>query len=240
MKRHGVRCDVGRVRSGQDWREAPLAMGVVAGPVFASAFTVVGARTTGYDWRRHAVSSLANGRLGWMQRANFIVTGLLYVGAASGLAKCSRRIVGSRAIPMLVGAAGFGLVGSGMFATDPVGGFPPASPEDQPTDAAPPESRKPTRTGALHNVCALPIFLGIPVAGLVGAASFVRHREYLWAGYSAGSSIGMVGSFMLFGSAFRHSAHNAGVFQRLSIAAGFGWLSALSLRALTSLRRDRS
>ncbi len=214
-------------------------MGVIAGPLFAIAFTAIGERTTGYDWRRHAVSSLANGRLGWMQRANFIVTGSLYVAAASGLAKCPRRMVGSRSIPALVGAAGLGLVGSGVFVTDPVGGFPPAPPEDQATDAAPTAARELTRTGALHNVCALPIFLGIPVAGLVGAASFARNPEYLLAGYSAGSSFGMIGSFVLFGSAFHRSAHNGGVFQRLSIAAGFGWLSALSLRTLTSLRRDR-
>jgi hypothetical protein len=216
---------------------ARVAIGVVAGPLFASAFSAIGARTTGYDWRRQAVSSLANGRLGWMQRANFIVTGVLYVAAASGLAMCPRRIVGSRAIPALVGAAGLGLVGSGVFVTDPGGGFPPAPTEDQASDAAPSATPQLTRAGMLHNVCALPIFLGIPVAGLIGAASFARSREYVWAGYSAGSSFGMIGGFVLFGAAFRHSAHSAGVFQRLSIAAGFGWLSALSLRALTSLRR---
>jgi Protein of unknown function (DUF998) len=211
-------------------------MGVVAGPLFASAFSAIGARTTGYDWRRHAVSSLANGGLGWMQRANFVVTGVLYVAAASGLAKCPRRIVGSRAIPALVGAAGLGLVGSGVFVTDPVGGFPPAPTDDQPHDAAPSATQQLTRAGMLHNVCALPIFLGIPVAGLMGAASFARNREYLWAGYSAGSSFGMIGGFVFFGAAFRHSARTAGVFQRLSIAFGFGWLSAFSLRALASLR----
>jgi len=134
-----------------------------------------------------------------MQRANFIVTGLLYVAAASGLAKCPRRIVGSRAIPALVGGVGLGLVGSGIFVTDPVGGFPPTPPEDQATDGAPSATPKLTRTGALHNICALPIFLGIPVAGLAGAASFARNREYLWAGYSAGSSFGMIGGFVLFG-----------------------------------------
>ncbi|MFZ0180504.1 MAG: DUF998 domain-containing protein [Candidatus Dormiibacterota bacterium] len=214
---------------------ARVAMGVVAGPLFASAFSAIGARTTGYDWRRHAVSSPANGRLGWMQRANFIVTGVLYVAAASGLATCPRRIVGARD-PGIGRAAGLGLVGSGVFVTDPVRGFPPAATEDQASDAARSATPQLTRTGMLHNVCALPIFLGIPVAGLIEAASFARSREYLWAGYSAGSSFGMIGGFVLFGAAFRHSAHT-GVFQRLSIAAGFGWLSALSLRALTSLRQ---
>lgn len=38
-----------------------LACGVVAGPLFVSGFTAIGARRAGYDWRRHAVSSLADG-----------------------------------------------------------------------------------------------------------------------------------------------------------------------------------
>jgi hypothetical protein len=44
-----------------------LACGVVAGPLFVSSFTAIGARRAGYDWRRHAVSSLADGRAGWLQ-----------------------------------------------------------------------------------------------------------------------------------------------------------------------------
>ena len=79
--------------------------------------------------------------------------------------------------------------------------------------------------------------VGIPVTGLIGAATFARSREFIWAGYSAASSFGMTGGFVIFGAAFRRTAHTAGVWERLSIAAGFGWLSALSLRALTSLRR---
>jgi hypothetical protein len=86
-----------------------VALGAFAGPLFVGAFTAIGARTDGYDWRRHAVSSLANGRLGWLQRANFIYTGASYVAAASGLAACQWRVVGGRAVPVLVGAAGLGL-----------------------------------------------------------------------------------------------------------------------------------
>jgi hypothetical protein len=45
---------------------------------FVSGFTAIGARRAGYDWRRHAVSSLAEGRGGWLQRADFALTWLLY------------------------------------------------------------------------------------------------------------------------------------------------------------------
>jgi hypothetical protein len=46
----------------------------------------------------------------------------------------------------------------------------------------------------------------------------------------------MTSAFVLFGAAFGGAPRLAGlggVMQRVSIAAGFGWLSALSLRVLT-------
>jgi hypothetical protein len=87
----------------------------------------------------------------------------------------------------------------------------------------------------LHNLCAIPIFLGIPAATLVCAGSAVRRRECRWAAYCAGSAIGMGGASGLFGAAFGGApklVRYGGLFQRISIASGFGWLSALSLRAL--------
>ncbi|MHB1835858.1 MAG: DUF998 domain-containing protein, partial [Solirubrobacteraceae bacterium] len=68
-------CEHGRERSltGHDLAiRAKAACGVVAGPLFVTAFTAIGARRAGYDWRRHAVSSLADGRGGRAQRANFM------------------------------------------------------------------------------------------------------------------------------------------------------------------------
>jgi hypothetical protein len=140
----------------------------------------------------------------------------------------------------LVAAAGIGLIGSGVFVTDPVGGFPLVAPgEDGAGDSGPTEVTR-TRQGRLHNLFALPIFAGIPVAGLASAAGAARRKDFRWAWYSAGSSLVMVGSFLKFGASFgrgRRLAGKGGVFQRISVAAGFGWLTALSSRALTALRR---
>ena len=213
--------------------ETKIACGVVAGPVFVGGFTVLGARRGGgYDWRRHAVSSLAVGREGWGQRANFMLAGGLYCVAACGLARSSSRVVGPAVVPALVFAAGVGLIGSGLFVTDPVAGFPsepaPAGALDAVAETAP------SRSGQLHNLCATPIFIGIPVAAVVDAGSAVRRREYSWAAYCAGSAIGMASACVLFGAAFGGLptlVPRGGLFQRISIATGFGWLSALSLRA---------
>ncbi len=202
--------------------------------MFAGAFTAIGATRAGYDWQRFPVSSLAIGREGWPQRVNFIVAGVLYSCAARGLGQSPRRSVGPRAVPALVAGVGIGLIGSGVFVTDPVGAFPPGTSDEgrsHDTDAARPA---PTREGLLHNLCAIPVFVGIPIAGLVSAATAVRSRDYRWACYSVGSSIVMVGTLLLFGKAFSGASRftgKGGIFQRISIASGFGWLTTLSLRS---------
>ena len=223
--------------------KAPVrtAFGVIAGPLFVGAFTVIGARRAGYDWKRHAVSSLGAGRNGLPQRLNFILTGTMYVFAASGLARSYRTAVGSRLVPALIGAAGVGLIGSGVFVTDLVGGFPPPSTNDNASESVVPEGLERTRSGTMHNLFAIPIFAGIPLAGVLSAFSFARRREYRWAVYSVGSGISMVASFVMFGAAFGgkpNFAERGGIFQRLSIVMGFGWMSALSLRASTSLQQN--
>jgi len=220
---------------------AQVGCGVLAGPLFVVAFMMIGARRPGYDWHRHTVSSLGDGDRGWQQRVNFTLTGVLYCCAARGLRRCPRRTVYPGAVPALVAAAGIGLIGSGVFVTDPMGGFPPVeSSEDGSKDAALADTA-PTREGTLHNVCAIPIFAGIPVAGLASAVVAARRRDYGWATYSAASSLSMLCSFVLMGRAFGgvpRFVGKGGIFQRISITSGFGWLTALSLRALISYRRS--
>lgn len=213
-----------------------IACGVVAGPLFVGSFTAIGARRAGYDWRRHAVSSLADGRGGWSQRANFALTGAFYCIAAHGLARSPKRTVGPRVVPALIVGIGVGLIGSGLFVTDPVAGFPPS-----PCESDEPDRTRPipaTRRGKLHNLCAIPIFAGIPVAALICATSAARRGKYRWAFYSAGSAIAMTSAFGLFGAALGGAPRLVGlggIFQRVSITAGFGWLSALSLRTLIAV-----
>jgi Protein of unknown function (DUF998) len=216
-------------------RTAQLLCGAIAGPLFASAFTAIGATRPGYDWERLPVSSLAIGRHGWLQRMNFVVAGVLYSCAGAGLRRSANRRAGPRVVPALVAGVGVGLIGSGMFVTDPVGGFPPPSPGGAGLDHAG-LGAAPTRAGRLHNLFAIPIFAGIPVAAMASAATALRGRDFRWAGYSAASGLAMVGSFVMFGIAFGDGSRlsgKGGVFQRLSIACGCGWLTALSLRALS-------
>jgi hypothetical protein len=211
-----------------------LRCGVVAGPLFVTTFTGLGVGREDHEVRREPVSMLALGRRGWMQRANFVVTGGLYLAAAAGLASQSKRVVGSRATPVLVAAAGLGLIGSGVFVTDPL---------TDPTAVN--ERSQPTRDGALHNLCAIPIFVGIPAAAVLSGRGFAKQGRTRWGRYSRGSGVVMAVTFVLFGAAFgqaRALVRWGGLIQRVSIFSGFGWLTALSMRALrmaSSPRRAR-
>jgi hypothetical protein len=81
----------------------------------------------GFDLRRHAISVLSNGDLGWIQVTNFIVAGVLMVAAAIGTRRALHPGGGGTWGPRLLGAVGVGLIGAGIFSADPMNGFPPGT-----------------------------------------------------------------------------------------------------------------
>jgi hypothetical protein len=113
-----------------------------------AVFVVQGAVRECYRPLRHPVSSLALGSRGWIQAANFTVAGMLFLAAAAGLAGTGDRAASSRAAPALIGAAGAGLIGSAVFTTDPVSGYPQGTPD---------ALTQPSRHGIAHNLAAAPV-----------------------------------------------------------------------------------
>lgn len=87
-----------------------------------------GAARDGYQPLHHPVSSLVLGPGGWVQAASFAVTGILFLAGTAGLSRADDPAAGTRAGPALIGAAGAGLIGAAVFPTDPVSGYPPATP----------------------------------------------------------------------------------------------------------------
>jgi hypothetical protein len=206
-----------------------LGCGAVAGPLFVATFLIEAARRRDYDPRRHPVSSLALGPGGWRQTANFLVAGSLYLAGAVGLARGFRATGGTRAGPVLVGTAAVGLIGAGVFITDPVSGYPPGTPEVQAGY---------TRTGALHDAFSAPTFLGLPITQLLFARAFFRDRDRGWAWYSAMTAAVTGITFVLASAAFgqvRRLVALGGLFQRISVVTGFVWLTAISVRARRAL-----
>ncbi|MFG1818022.1 DUF998 domain-containing protein [Kribbella sp. NPDC049174] len=192
-----------------------VSCGLLAGPVFITAFLIQGAfKGSGYDALRHPVSSLALGANGWIQVANFLVCGALTVAFAVGLWRS-----GIRAGAVLIGVWGVGLIGAGLFVTDPVSGFPVGTPAiiDY------------TTVGALHDGFSLPGFLALAAAQVV----LSRGRGWKWLTYSLLSATAFMVCFLLAGSGFSQTASLvdvAGLFQRLTVTIGWAWMFALALR----------
>ncbi|HET9778353.1 MAG TPA: DUF998 domain-containing protein [Propionibacteriaceae bacterium] len=109
-----------------------LACGIIAGPLFVVASLVQAFTRTGFDIGRHPISLLSLGALGWVQIANFVVSGVLYVAGAVGLREALRPGRGSTWAPRLVALTGVGLIVAGVFATDAGAGFPPGAPVGAP------------------------------------------------------------------------------------------------------------
>lgn len=78
----------------------------------------------GFDLSRHPLSLLSLGDLGWIQIANFVVTGVLYVACAVGMRRGLGPGPGAAWGPRLVGVLGIGLIMGGVFLTDAGAGFP--------------------------------------------------------------------------------------------------------------------
>ena len=199
---------------------------MAAGPVFVAVFLLEGAVRDGYRPHRHPVSSLALGPRGWVQTANFVVAGTLFLAGADGLARADDPAASSTAVPALIAAAGVGLIGAAAFPTDPVNGYPPGTP-DAPT--------QPSRTGTIHNLAALPVFLGLPAAALISGSRSWRAGERRFGLYSAGTAVIMLTTMGMAGAGFGQAprlVNLGGLFQRASIVSGFSWLTVLSGQAL--------
>jgi hypothetical protein len=206
-------------------RKALVGCGALAGPLFAVTFSVAGARRRGYDPRRHPVSALALGPGGAVQRANFIAAGALYLAGAAGLCKTDTSNIAAASAPALIAGAGAGLIGAALLDTDPVSGYPPGTPA---------QLAQPSHTGALHNLCAIPIFFGISAAAVLSARPAAKADAKRWAAYSAASGALIAASNIAAGAGFGQQpafVASAGLLQRVSIVAGFGWVTALCLRA---------
>ena len=223
----------------QAWTRTLLRGGVAAGPLFVAVFLLEGAVRDGYRPLRHPVSSLALGPRGWIQAANFAVAGTLFLAGAAGIARAGDRAARSRAAPALIGAAGAGLLGSAVFTTDPVSGYPPGTPD---------ALTQPSAVGTAHNLAALPVFLGLPAAALACGWQSWRAGRHRFGLYRAGTAVTMLTAMALAGAGFGQAprlAHLGGLFQRASIITGFAWLTALSARALrrthtTAARRHQA
>lgn len=109
-----------------------LSAGVVAGPLFLALWALQAFTRDGFDPTRHPLSLLALGDLGFVQIANFVLAGALFIACAAGLRRVLNQGPGATWIPRLVSAIGAGLIIAGVFVTDAGAGFPADAPSGAP------------------------------------------------------------------------------------------------------------
>ena len=198
---------------------ALLAGGVVAGPLFLGTVLLQAAAHDDFDLRIHPLSSLALGAQGWVQTANFVVCGLMFVAFAVGLRRRLHPGRGGTWAPILVAVNGLSLVVAGLFAADPINGYPAGAVEGA------------TLHGILH--AAAPA-----VGGLAGYATlFVFARRFAGLGRRGWvvASVAVLPADLVLTAV----AMAAGDFSwmLLGLGLGYAWTAAVALDLLRSSER---
>ncbi|MEV4474953.1 DUF998 domain-containing protein [Nonomuraea sp. NPDC049504] len=201
-----------------------LMLGVAAGPLYVAAGLAQALTREGFDLTRHSWSLLANGDLGWIQTANFLVTALLTIAAAAGLRTAlaggpgAARPRGARWAPALVAVFGVSLIGAAVFPADPALGFPAGTPDGPGTVTA---------TGLAHLAVGGIGFSCMAAACYVIASRFAREGRRGWAIYSRVTGTAFLMSFAGIASG------GGAAWSTLGFVAGmvavWCWLSLVSL-----------
>ncbi|MFB9876782.1 DUF998 domain-containing protein [Planobispora siamensis] len=208
-----------------------LACGVIAGPLFVATFLIAGAARADYDPLRHPVSSLALGGAGWIQSVNFILAGLLTLAFTVGLRRVLRTATGpargSFWGPLLIGGWAVGLVGAGVFVTDPVGGYPPGTPAVQGEYTGAP--------AFLHDAFSVFGFTALIAACAVFTVRFAVRHEPGWSILSAVAGLVFTAALVLSTIGFGQVdplTGIAGLLQRVMAATACIWIACLALHAM--------
>jgi hypothetical protein len=190
-----------------------LACGAAAGPLFILVAALQVLTRDGFDLARHPLSLLSVGQHGWIQIANFVVTGVLFFLGAVGM----RRAMAGRGAtwgPRLLGFFGASLVWAGVFVADPADGFPIGTP------AGPGEE---TWHGIAHNMAPGLAFLALIAACFVFARRFAVRGERGWAAYSVITGLLLFTPDLFLG--------RAGFTIALAAASAVGWIWASAVAA---------
>jgi hypothetical membrane protein len=192
-----------------------LGWGAVAGPFYVAVSLAQALTRDGFDLSRHPWSLLENGSLGWIQSANFVLTGAMVAACAVGLARAGA----GRWAPRLLALYGAGLAGAGIVTADPMAGFPVGA------------DQTPTWHGTLHLASG-----GIGFLGMV-AACLVLGRRYARAGRPGRALAARVtGVAFLVAFAGISTGSTAATLPFVAgVVLSFGWLASLAVDTYTSV-----
>lgn len=194
---------------------ALLGCGVLAGPFYLAVGLIQALLRDGFDLARHPLSLLANGPGGWIQTANFVLTGLMVIAAAVGF----RRVLGSRSrgVTWALGAYGLAMLAAAVFPADPVDGFPPGTPGGFPTSISP--------RGLLHFVSGALGFAALAVSAFFAAWTMWRRKV------ASLALVSLLGGLVVAVGFFGGMALPVGILGIwVAVVVGWAWLTVMSLR----------
>lgn len=197
-----------------------LFSGVALAPLFY--ILAVGQILTrpGFDIRRHIISMLSLGDQGWIQIANFVITGVLAVTCALGVRRVLGHSRGGTWGPLLIGAYGIGMIMAGIFPTDPALGFPPGAPAGTPATMS--------LHATIHTIAFFVAFLSLVAASFVFSRRFFSLRRRGWGIYCAATGV-TAPLLIVLGSIVNEWV---GVIIAVAGAIAFGWVSVIAARLL--------
>ncbi|MCP2322228.1 putative membrane protein [Hamadaea flava] len=197
-----------------------LTCGMFAGPLYIVVVVFQMLTRDGFDISRHPASMLSNGDYGWMQIANFVASGLLFVACAIGLHRVLRPAAspGGKWGPRLIGVFGAGMLGSAAFSADPADGFPPGTPTGPPTTMS--------WHAAVHLLVAAIAFLALVAACFVFARRFVAAGLAGWAAFSGVTGAAFLVTWSLIFTL--QGSRPANIAFALAIALAMAWASLLA------------
>ena len=202
-----------------------LGYGAVAGPFYVLVVLGQALVRPGFNLLRHDVSLLSNGSLGWIQVANFLLTGAMVIAAAVGMARALDGR-GATWAPRLLALFGLGMIGAGIFVADPMNGFPAGAPAGRPDSIS--------VHGLLHLVCAGIGFLCLIAACLLMAVRFLGRGERGWGIYSVVTGAGFLVAFGAVASGSGSPFVVAGFWAALILV--WSWIGTVSIRLYRTVR----
>jgi len=199
-----------------------LLCGIVAGPMYLVVSYAQALTRDGFDLTRNAFSYLSIGHLGWIQITNFVVSGLLFVVAATGIWQLLRSQRGGTWGPVLIGGLGAGMIAGGVFVADPAFGFPPGAPDGQPDMLS--------WHGIGHAIAFAVAMLSWIAACFVLARRFAAQRQRGWAAYS------LIAGVVLTAAIGTAVAPPGAVIIYVAGTVGWTWTSLVIAHLLTGAR----
>ena len=193
-----------------------LGYGTIVGPFYLAVGLIQALVRTGFDFKRHPLSVLANGSGGWIQTANFALSGLMVIAAAVGFA----RVLGpkSRLMTWFLGSYGASMIAASVFRADPMDGFPVGTPVGPPTSIS--------AMGMAHFIFGTLGFVSVAISCLLATRVMSRRNDTTFARLSFVTGLGVLLGF--FGGFFIPGMSSPTLGIWFAVVIGWTWLAIMS------------